>query len=354
LATSIKKLTIDEKPKVGFLMGHGEAGIHEMAQLNQQLQILYEPQPVTLSDSTSIPADMGTLVIVRPTDSIPVDHLAKLDTFLGRGGRLAVAFNRVDGNVQHGQGVEVTTGLERWLADKGLAVDGKFVIDAQCATIPIQQQQGFFMLQTNVSFPYLPILSSFADHPVSSGLENVVMEFASPVRFTGDTSLRYTPLAFSSNLSDTVVAPTFFSMDKDWTQDDFKARNIPVAAALEGVMMPAGEQTKMVVVSDGDFIINGPPPMQGQQSQQRQVEPDNVNLVSNAIDWLSDDTGLNELRTKGVTSRPIMEAADGTKTTIKYVNFLLPVLLAVGYGIARARRNRRVRQQRMIENYDNA
>src|SRR5690606_19908465 len=119
------------------------------------------------------------------------------------------------------------------------------------------------------SFPYLPILSSFADHPVSSGLENVVMEFASPVRFTGDTSLRYTPLAFSSNLSDTVVAPTFFSMDKDWTQDDFKARNIPVAAALEGVMMPAGEQTKMVVVSDGDFIINGPPPMQGQQSQQR-------------------------------------------------------------------------------------
>lgn len=354
LATSIKKLTIDEKPKVGFLQGHGEAGIHEMPQLNQQLQILYEPQAVTLSDSTAVPEDIATLVIVRPSDSIPERHLAKLDTFLGRGGRLAVAINRVDGNLQNGQGVEVTTGLERWLAAKGLAVDGKFVIDAQCATVPVQQQQGFFMLQTNVSFPYLPILSTFADHPVSSGLETVVMEFASPVRFTGDTSLRYTPLAFSSNLSDTAAAPAFFSMNKDWKQEDFKARNIPVAGALEGVLMPGGEPTKVVVISDGDFIVNGPPPMQGQQSQQRQVEPDNVNLVANAIDWLADDTGLNELRTKGVTSRPIREVADGTKATIKYVNFLLPVLLAVGYGVARARRNRRIRQQRMTENYDDA
>lgn len=352
LATSIKKLTIDQKPKIGFLQGHGEPGIYEMAQLNQQLDILYEPQSVTLTDSTSIPSDIQTMVLVRPTDSISEDHLAKLDTFLGRGGHLVVAFNRVDGNLQNGQGTAVNTRLESWLEGKGLAVDPKFVIDAQCATIPVQEQQGFFMLQRNVSFPYLPILSSFADHPASSGLENVVMEFASPVRFVGDTSIRYTPLAFSSNLSDTVASPAFFSINKEWKQEDFKARNIAVAAALEGVLQPGGTPTKMVVITDGDFIVNGPPPMQGQQSQQRQVEPDNVNFVSNAIDWLSDDTGLNELRTKGVTSRPLREAADGTKATIKYVNFLLPVLLAIFYGMSRARHNRRIRQQRMAENYD--
>src|SRR5690606_1376691 len=110
--------------------------------------------------------------------------------------------------------------------------------------------QGFFTLQTNVSFPYLPILSTFADHPVSSGLENVVMEFASPVRFTGDTTIRYTPLAFSSNLSDTVSTPAFFSANKDWKKEDFNARNLPVAAALEGVLQPGGAETKMVVISD--------------------------------------------------------------------------------------------------------
>src|SRR5690606_11092055 len=354
LATAIKKLTIDEKPKVGFLQGHGEPGIFEMAQLEQQLDILYETETVAFTDSTSVPADVNTMVIVRPTDSIPAAHFAKLDTFLGRGGRMVVAFNRVEGNLQSGQGTAVNTALESWLETKGLAVDAQLVIDAQCATIPVQQQQGFFMLQTNVSFPYLPILSTFAEHPVSSGLEAVVMEFASPVRFVGDTSIRYTPLAFCSNLSDTVPTPAFFAMQKEWTQDDFKGRNIPVAAAIEGVFMPQGEETKMVVITDGDFIINGPPPMQhGQPSQQRQVEGDNINFISNAIDWLADDTGLNELRTKGITSRPLKEVAEGTKATIKYVNFLLPVLLAIFYGVWRARRNRSIRQQRLAENYDN-
>jgi len=352
LATSIKKLTIDKKPKVGFLQGHGEPGLYEMEQLNQQLQVLYDPQGVTLSDSSGVPMDISTLVVVRPADSIPPDHLAKLDTFLGRGGRLMIAFNRVDGNLQQGQGLAVNTGLEGWLAGKGLTVDGSFVIDAQCATIPVQQQQGFFMLQTHVSFPYLPIVSAFADHPASTGLESIVMEFASPVHFTGDTSVKYTPLAFSSQLSDTIASPAFFSVNREWKQEDFKARNIPVAAALEGIFMPEGSPAKMVVITDGDFIVNGPPPMQGQQPQQRQVEPDNVNFVSNAIDWLSDDTGLNELRTKAVTSRPLQEIADGTKTTIKHVNFLLPVVLAIIYGLSRARYNRRLRQQRMAENYD--
>src|SRR5690606_11069636 len=128
-----------------------------------------------------------------------------------------------------------------------------FVIDAHCATIPVQQQQGFFMLQTNVSFPYLPVLSTFANHPVSSGLENVVMEFASPVRFVGDSAVTYTPLAFSSNLSDTLPTPVFFQINKEWEHTDFNASNVPVAAAMEGILIPDGAPTKAVVITDGDF-----------------------------------------------------------------------------------------------------
>ena len=48
----------------------------------------------------------------------------------------------------------------------------------------------------------------------------------------------------------------------------------------------------MVVFSDGDFAVNG----EGQNAQQ--LQPDNVSLMSNAIDWLSDDTGLIELTNK--------------------------------------------------------
>jgi len=79
-----------------------------------------------------------------------------------------------------------------------------------------------------------------------------------------------------------------------------------------------------------------------------------VNLVSNAIDWLSDDTGLISLRTKGVTSRPIDELQDSTKTILKYTNFLLPILLVIGYGVFRSQQNKMKRFKRMSENYEEA
>ena len=71
----------------------------------------------------------------------------------------------------------------------------------------------------------------------------------------------------------------------------------------------------------------------------------------NSIDWLSDDTGLIELRNKGISYRPIDELEDATKTLLKYVNFLLPVILLAIYGIFRLQMNRNKRIKRMQENY---
>ena len=99
-------------------------------------------------------------------------------------------------------------------------------------------------------------------------------------------------------------------------------------------------------MGDGDFPINGPP------QQQRRLQPDNVNLLSNAIDWLQDDTGLIGLRTKGAISRPIKELEDSTRILLKYTNFLLPIALAIGYGVIRSQKNRMTRQKRMNENYE--
>lgn len=101
----------------------------------------------------------------------------------------------------------------------------------------------------------------------------------------------------------------------------------------------------MVVVGDGDFAING----SGQNAQE--INPDNVNLMVNSIDWLSDDTGLIELRTKGITSRPLAQISDGRKTFLKYLNFLLPILLIILYGIFRGQRNRTLRYKRMQDNF---
>ncbi len=342
LSTAIKKMTVSDKPVVGFIQGHGEASPAEMVQVVDGLNILYDVEPVNMQDTGQIPPYITTLALVRPTDSIPESHLAQLDGFLARGGQLFVAVNRVDGNLQNAFGMEVTTGLESWLAEKGITVDGSFVIDINCAAVTVTQQQGMFRLASEVSFPYLPIISNFADHPASQGLEAVVLQFASPLRFSGDSTARFTPLAFTSAQSGSQPAPLYFDVQRQWTETDFPLSNQAVAGVLELGSTGGG---RLVVVGDGDFPINGP------AGQQRQLSPDNINLMVNAIDWLSDDTGLIALRTKGIQYRPLDEIEPGTKTLLKYLNFFLPLLLLGGYGLLRAQLNRKKRNQRMEEDY---
>lgn len=347
LSTAIKKLSLTDKPVVGFLQGHGEPMLAEMAQVNEQLSVLYETRAVTLTDSARIDDAIKTLAIVRPQDSIPPAHLQQIDEFLARGGRLVVAINRVHGDLQTAYGSAVNTGLEDWLRKKGVEVKSNFIVDAQCGAVMVQQHQGFFTLQTNVSFPYLPVISNFADHPITSGLESVILQFASTINYIGDSTSTFTPLAFTSELSNALDAPQFFDIEKRWTEADFTQKNLVVAAALERRGPENGTPSRIVIIADGDFPVNG----MGQRAQR--LEPDNVSLLSNAIDWLSDDTGLIALRTKSVTSRPIKELDETTKIVLKYANFLLPVLLAIGYGVMRAQKNRMKRFKRMSENYEN-
>lgn len=350
LSSAIKKMTIKRKPVIGFLQGQGEPSLAEMSQARQQMDVLYQPQPVTLSDTAPVPAGIRTLAIIAPTDSFSGGTLKQINRFLAGGGRLLAAVNRVSVNMRMGQGMPVTTGLEGWLAKKGVKVWPNFVIDAQCGAVSIPQQQGPFTFNSSISFPYFPMISNFAKNPVTSGLERVLLQFGSSMNYTGDSSMTFIPLAFTSKLSDTLPTPQFINIQRQWSQEDFTKSRLIVAAALEGNVsgLDSAQKTKMVVIGDGDFAVNGPP------RQAQQLNPDNVSFLVNAIDWLSDDTGLIGLRTKNISSRPIEQLSDSTKTFLKYLNFLLPVLLAIIYGLLRARQNRIKRLQRMKTHYETA
>ena len=140
--------------------------------------------------------------------------------------------------------------------------------------------------------------------------------------------------------------PISFNPEKQWTQADFPLKKITIAGALEG-NISGGTPTKMIVIADGDFAINGG----GQNQQPERLNPDNVNMFVNCIDWLSDDTGLIELRTKTVMSRPIKDLEDGTRSFLKWLNFLLPILLVIAYGVFRMQQRRAIRVKRQEENY---
>ena len=346
LSSSIKKLLVVDKPKIALIEGHGEQTASTMQQAMGLLSVLYTVESLKLNDTAEISAQYKTVAIVSPKDSFSASQLAMLDKFLARGGGLYIAMNRVEGDFSTQTGHAVSTGLEQWLMMKGVDVQDKFVIDANCGQVSVQQQQGMFSFNTPVRFPYLPLVNSFADHPITKGLEGIMFPFVSPVMTSfRDTSVKVTVLAKSSPKSGLVGPNITFEITKQWTANDFPNSNIPLAIAASGRI--SGEMpSKMVVIGDGDFAVNG------ERQQGKQLQPDNVSLMVNAIDWLSDNTGLNELRTKGVTSRPIDSTLeDGTKTMLKYLNFLLPVLLVLIYGAVRMQMRSRLRARWIEETY---
>jgi ABC-type uncharacterized transport system involved in gliding motility auxiliary subunit len=344
LSSSIKKLTVTDKPLIGFVQGHGEPSIGALQQVMAAMGVLYSVQEINLENP---PADINkyvTIAIVAPKDSIPPYQLNVLDNYLAKGGHLFVAYNRVQGDFSTVRGTSIHTGLEDWLSGKGLFIDDNFLVDATCGSVGVQQQSGFMSYTTNISFPYLPVIQKFADHPVTKGLEQVLLPFASTLQFTGDTSLRYTPLAFSSAKSGTLNPPISFDVSKKWTDRDFPLSGLTVAAVLSG-KISGNAESSIILVGDGDFPVNG----EGQRPQQ--LQPDNVNLMVNSIDWLSDETGLIDLRTKAITARPLKDVDEGRALFLKWLNFLLPIVLIILYGIFRNQRNRSLRVKRMEEGY---
>jgi gliding-associated putative ABC transporter substrate-binding component GldG len=340
LATGVKKMAVKDKPSIGFITGHGEPQLQELSQVYQSLSILYTIMPVNLDDSIDL-RQFRALALVSPRDSVPPAHLEQLDSYLNAGGKLLIAVNRVDADLQSQSGNAVSTGVEKWLETKSISIEPSFVLDAQCGTINIQQQQGFFTMSTPVSFPYLPLITSFPEHPITKGLEQVLLPFASPVRFSG-TGSTFTPILVSSSNSALSQTPVFFDvLNKKWTATDFQEGSINLGGILE-----TPDKGNLVVFGDGDFAISG----QGGQSE------DNISLMVNAIDWLSDDTGLIELRTKAIATRPISDEYlgdenSGKRNFMKYLNFGLPLILVIGLGLLRQQRQRSLRMKRMQERY---
>ncbi len=339
LASAIKKIAVVDKPKIALVQGHGEPSMSELQQAASALDVLYDIQTVDLKDTANL-AQFKTLAIVAPTDSFPDYQLQKLDNYLAQGKNLFIAMNRVDGDLQTLMGSSVNTQLEAWLKNKGLTVADNFVVDASCTNVSVRQQQGFFSFNTPVKFPYIPIVKKFADHPITKGIEAVMMKYVSNITYQGDTSLTFTPIAMSSDKSGTLPASTYFNIQKQWTEDDFPQSNLTVAAVLEGNIV-GDKPSKIVLIGDGDFAVNG------ERGKSQQLQADNVSLLVNSIDWLSDDTGLIDLRTKGITDRPLDELKDSTKNMLKYLNFLIPVLLIIIYGIVRMQRKKKLRKRRM-------
>jgi gliding-associated putative ABC transporter substrate-binding component GldG len=357
IALIIQKLVAENKPQIGFLQGHGEPTQAAMTQAMNQLQQLYQIVDLNNVESNGVPPNIEVLLIVGPEEQLSDSELLAIDQYIMSGGKAIFAINKVNANLQAGGiGQPISTGIDRLLEAYNIPVKTNLLRDVSSTQIQVQSQQRGFNVVNNVRYPYIPMIPNFGDHPISEGIESVIFPFVSTLDVTRtDANQTLSILARSSERADTTQQ--FFNLNpqQQFTAADFQASNLPVAALVEGTFQSAfarddsltaeltsSSPTSIIVFGDGDFVINGTG-----QNQQSMPE-DNINIFVNSVDWLVDASGLMELRTKGVTSRPLAQISDQTKTSLKYLNVLLPILLVIGYGFYRYQ-TAQARRQKWIE-----
>jgi gliding-associated putative ABC transporter substrate-binding component GldG len=354
ISSTIKRLTTRTQRKIGFLTGHGEPELKELSRVQELLRRQYEISPVDVSKGNPVPADVAALIVLAPGGPLPEAHKFQIDQFLMRGGKVAFLLNRVDANLQNRMGRPVELNMDDLLAAYGLRIQADLVRDLQCASVTIVQQQYGFNMQSQVPFPYLPLVNSFSKgNMMVKDLQNLVMFFVSSVdtAAVGVKGLRAEVLAMSSKQSGRQTGSFTFDPLQQYTREEFPERGIPLAVLVEGrfaslyagrpapadtsagALPPAtapltsSPETRIVLVGDGDFA----------RDQYMGGSRDNLTFFANMVDYLVDDAGLITIRSKDATMPPLDQVSDGTKKLVKYANLAFPPLLVLAYGAIRWR-----------------
>ena len=152
LSSSIKKVSLKDKPVIGIVQANGEAEIEEIQQVDAGLSVLYDVQSLNLLNDLNNKL-YSTIALINPEDSLTSDDLKQLDNYLDKGGNILIAMNAVVGDFTNAKGYVKNIGISNWLKSKGITVGENFVIDSNCSKISVQQQQGLFRYQSSISFP---------------------------------------------------------------------------------------------------------------------------------------------------------------------------------------------------------
>jgi len=347
VSSAIREVSALDKPLVGIVQMHGEAGMGELNQLVQNLNVMYSVQPTAIYDSVPINDNFAALVFVGPRDSIPPMQLDRLHDFLAKGKGVVIAYDPVRSDLGSSPVAQVVrTNLEPWLERHGLRVEPAILVDQKCNQVQVMQQVGSLSMPVAINFPYFPVIDGFAQHPVTEGVDVVTFQFCAPiVPAVRDSSLNFTPFLFTSGQSGTLPSPHVIDIRKQWGPADFATGPYAVGAEVDGAFGSGPERGHLILFTNGGFCVSG------NSERPVQLPPGNLDIVVNAVDRVSGQNALAGLRGKEITYRPIGQLGDGTRASLKWMNLLLPVLLAVASGIARRAWRRAQRKRRMAPDH---
>ncbi len=368
-ADAFTKLGITEKKRIAVIKGNGELDDIYIADLLTTLREYYNIGAITLDSVATNPQKVldqlegfDLALIAKPTTPFSDAEKYVMDQYIINGGKSAWLIDQVNielDSLFNDTGSSMAFPLDLNLTDfffkYGIRINPTLITDMYFTQIVLATGEGQGSAYNPVPWLYNPMVFSKNDHPINNNLEAIRFQFASAID-TLKNKNKKTILLQSSPLSKTEGTPKQIGLDLINTppqKELFNNGNQPLAVLIEGDFISAysnrvkpikltkdseqGKSNKMLVVSDGDIIKNqirnGRPLELGYDKWTNNFYG-NKEFLLNAINYLLDDTGLINIRTKQVHI-PFLDADKirQEKTQWQLINIGLPLLLTLVIGL---------------------
>ncbi len=371
LLKTILRLTVDKKPKLGVVEGHGELSQWETADAAYALSEYYSVHPVKINEKLDALKAFDVIIIANPDSSFTEKDKFIIDQFIMKGGKVLWLIDPVYASIDSLQYNNETISysknlnIEDMLFKYGVRVNHNLIMDLNALPIPIKTGQVGNQPQFEfMPWFYFPILVPKSSHPIVHNLNAIKTEFASSIDTLGfSPNIKKTVLLSSSGFSRIITTPARVSLDIISEEPDerlYNQSNLPVAVLLEGNFSSVftnrippeiaedpeidfqteSKMNKMIVISDGDIIKNQVQFKEGNYyplplgyDRYTGETFGNKDFILNAVNYLTDDSGLLSVRSREIKIRPLdKNKIKKEKSYWQLLNTVLPVLIILVFA----------------------
>ena len=369
-AEAINKISKEKQKKIAVIKGNGELIEPFMADFLRTVKESYYIGPFTLDSVAKQPTQTlealkkyDLAVIAKPTEAFTEEEKQVLDQFIMNGGKTLWLVDAVSADMDslyNETGTILAAQRELNLTDMffkyGIRINPLLVKDEYATLIKLASgNQGSETQMQEYTWKFAPFIYPTSTNPIVKNMEGIKFEFASPIEILKN-DIKKTVLLSSSEYSKTVGTPSPISLDmvtEETTPEEYEGKGLlPVAVLMEGKFKSAyqnrvlpfkdnsfqatGKENKMIVISDGDVIKNqldkGVPLELGFDKWTNQLYG-NKEFLMNCVNYLLDDNGLINIRSKDV-DLPLLNKEEVYKnyTTAQMVTVGLPIVILAIFG----------------------
>jgi len=355
LTSFIRKLTLEEKPSVVFVTGHGEKSISSgYTILNRELSKEFDVQEISTSaaelddpnaqpdeadneleqaEEFEIPDDTTVLVLGGPNEEVDENTRNKIKAFINKGGSVLYLLDSILVIPQMLTANANENSFSDFISDEyGISIKENIAYDLRSnETVNFSSGQMRYFL----SYPFWVKTTRPEQTPIASKVDNVVMAWASSLSIEEDKidskDLEIIRLLSTTETGATQSGQFNLSPEQNFSSKGLGQELLAVAAKpTEGT----GGAARFVVVGDSDFLSD----------QFAGSNPQNLAFGIEVISWLAQEESLTAIRLKNITDRSMIFEDDKQPNTTKYGNMAFALLVPAGFGAYRLTRRKKIRQ----------